>query len=96
MQNPYLFTSLSGSSRTAQLAGGARLAVSGLFSRMTRGGHRHPLNGARATKPTTHDNEPRAPKSFNCPEWPRCACPGGGFRPECPTLIHPKPEDTQC
>ncbi|WP_181892985.1 hypothetical protein [Falsiruegeria mediterranea] len=86
MQNPYTATSLSGSNRTAKLAGGARLAVSGLFSRMTRGGHRQPLNGARATKPTTHESKPRAPKAFDCPEWPGCGCPGGTVRPDCPGL----------
>ncbi|MBO9453240.1 hypothetical protein J7426_23465 [Tropicibacter sp. R16_0] len=86
MQSPYTHTSLSGSNRTAKLAGGALRAVSGLFFRMTRGDHRHPLHGARATKPTTHESKPRAPKAFDCPEWPRCACPGGTVRPDCPGL----------
>ncbi|SPJ27653.1 hypothetical protein TRM7615_01143 [Falsiruegeria mediterranea M17] len=82
--------SLGGSPRATALAGGVLSAAAGIFSRMTRGGHRHPLNGARATKPTTHTNEPRAPKAFECPEWPRCACPGGTVRPECPGLETPQ------
>ena len=78
-------TSLSGPSWSAKLAGGALLAAAGAFFRMTRGGHRHPLNRARATKPTTHSNEPRAPKVFNCPEWGRCDCEGG-FYVNCPGI----------
>ncbi len=53
-----------------KLAGGGLLAVPGSFSRRFR------KRRSAANKIPT----------FHYPEWPRCGCPDGTMRPECPGL----------
>lgn len=82
--------------RPGALAGGDLLDAPGLFQRLTNWITRPKTHRGARGPATTHDT-PRAPelvidntKTFHCPEWPKCACPRGTMRADCPGLTDPR------
>ncbi len=70
MDAPLQFSPTGNRLIAGKLAGGGLLAAPGSFFRQFRK-HR-----------TAANNTP----TFHYPEWPRCGCPDGTMRPECPGL----------